>query len=78
MYKISIECGTKQAEEIFKDINISKQLNDSFKGYKEKKNLINEKFEVYFTIIHSNSWPFASCLLPPLSEPVYYIFFNLI
>lgn len=75
------ECGhsyTKQMEEIFKDINISKQLNEDFQNFLKKRNLYKEKFDIYFTVIHSNSWPFSNSSLPKLMEPVfiYFIFFR--
>lgn len=72
------ECGhsyTKQMEEIFKDINISKQLNDDFQNFLKKRNLYKEKFDIYFTVIHSNSWPFSNSSLPKLMEPVFILFF---
>lgn len=57
-------------EEIFKDINISKQLNEDYRVYRKTNNQDLHKFEVFFTIIHSNSWPFTYSSLPKLMEPV--------
>lgn len=59
-------------EEIIKDINISKQLNEDFQNFMKKKNFNEKEFDIYFTVIHSNSWPFSNSSLPKLMEPVFF------
>lgn len=53
----------KKAEEIFKDVEISKQINIEFTA-KVPRNL-----DFYVTVLHSNSWPLANAALPGLIEP---------
>lgn len=67
--KLKNECGasyTKKAEEIFKDVEISKQINQEYTGLNEKKTNI----AFYITILHSNSWPLVNNTIKQLMEPV--------
>lgn len=70
--KLKNECGsfyTKKAEEIFKDVEISKQINKEYNVLNENK---MNHIPFYITILHSNSWPLVNNTIKQLIQPVFF------
>ena len=78
---MNVECGssyTKKAEEIFKDVEISKQINLEFENFRKNSGLnVFPNMEFYVTVLHSNSWPLLNNNFQTLLEPVDFILYQL-
>lgn len=71
----SLECGTgytKKSEEIFRDVEISKPLNNEWMLYQKEKG-IHLDIDVYVTVLQSNSWPLNNDPINKMMEPVHFL-----